>query len=284
MPQTSSIPVNFDELAEHFFTKGWCRFPFDPQLATWVAEARPQACTTVNDPEFAVWLRYGGTWFAGVNALANDTDGRVDTNGSALIGMAIDFIARKLGLEVGRDFAWDRGQVSVCYPGYPQPMDGETDGAFRYRVKRDAAHLDGLHPVGAERRRHLNETHAFILGIPLTEADENASPLIVWDGSHEMIREAMLHCYEDVAPEHWVDLDVTDAYQTVRREIFKSCPRTIVQARPGECYLVHRLALHGVAPWGEDAKAEEDGRMIVYFRPELIAGEKQSSASWLHAP
>jgi len=48
---------------------------------------------------------------------------------------------------------------------------------------------------------------------------------------------------------------------------------------PGEAYLVHRFALHGVAPWDEDAKAGPDGRMIAYFRPEL-----PDRGLWLNAP
>jgi len=42
---------------------------------------------------------------------------------------------------------------------------------------------------------------------------------------------------------------------------------------------VHRLALHGIAPWAEGATAGPDGRMIAYFRPE--AG---GPAGWLGAP
>jgi hypothetical protein len=33
--------------------------------------------------------------------------------------------------------------------------------------------------------------------------------------------------------------------------------------------LIHRLALHGVAPWAEGAEAGPEGRMIAYFRPEF---------------
>jgi hypothetical protein len=33
--------------------------------------------------------------------------------------------------------------------------------------------------------------------------------------------------------------------------------------------LVHRHAIHGVAPWAEGAKAAPEGRAIVYFRPEV---------------
>ena len=59
------------------------------------------------------------------------------------------------------------------------------------------------------------------------------------------------------------------ATSSLRRRIFAECPRVAVIARPGEAYAIHRLALHGVAPWQEEAPAGPDGRMIAYFRPAL---------------
>lgn len=284
MKHLSTTTSTVEFLKEHFLKNGWCRFPYDSNLAAWAQQALPHAREAVTAPEFSEWMRYGGTWFAGVNALANDAMGRVGSDGSPLRGTAIEFIENVLDLKAGDDFSWDRGQVSVCYPGYPQPMDSETEGAFRYRVKRDAAHVDGLHPVGPKRRRHLIEPHAFVLGIPLTRADATASPLVVWDGSHELIRGALTECYGDLPPDAWADLDVTDVYQSVRKEVFESCTRTVVHASPGECYLVHRLALHGVAPWDNNAEADDDGRMIIYYRPEATAQTKRGPLPWLHAP
>ena len=84
-----------------------------------------------------------------------------------------------------------KGQVSVVYPGYPRPKEGESEAAFDYRRDRDAAHLDGLLPVGTPRQRMIREPHAYILGLPVTKADPGAAPLVVWDGSHRMMREAM---------------------------------------------------------------------------------------------
>ncbi|MGI9407947.1 MAG: hypothetical protein ACR2O4_16345 [Hyphomicrobiaceae bacterium] len=264
-------------MTHDFFARGWCRFGHDPALAAWVDHARPHARATVTAPEYSQWHRYGGTWFAGVNALPNDRRGIVGTEGPALRGTAVSFIRDRLGLH---DVSWDRGQVSVCYPGYPQPMDGETPGALRYRRERDAAHVDGLHPVGPKRRRHLKEHHGFILGIPVTETSEEASPLVVWEGSHKMIRAAFQKRYTDLAPESWNGTDVTEAYQTVRQEVFETCPRVVVHAIPGEAYLVHRLALHGVAPWSDAATSGPDGRMIIYFRPEMPGGPE----AWLNEP
>lgn len=270
--------------AKSFFEKGWCRFARDPQIAAWAAHALPHAIATTTAPENASWLRCGGTWFAGVNALDNDETGRVAGGDLPLAGAAIDFVADTLGLTAPRDFHWDRGQASICYPGYPKPMDGESPAAFQYRRNRDAAHLDGVHPVGSAKRRHLMEPHAFVLGIPLTTTSADASPLVVWEGSHELIRTALLARYDGIPPDSWADEDVTEAYQKVRREVFENCPRVVVHAVPGESYLIHRLTIHGVSPWADGAAAPDEGRVIAYFRPEATAAALSGNAAWLNAP
>lgn len=258
-----------------FFEKGWCHFAYDPELIGWVKQAVSVARNVVRAAEAAHWLRCGGTWFAGVNVLPNDARGSV-ANGPRLSGRAVEFIRDSLGLG---DFDWDRAQVSVCYPGYPQPMASESDAAFRYRVGRDAAHVDGLLPEGPDRRRHLREYHGFLLGVPMVEASPDASPFVIWEGSHEIVRESFSRCFKGLPPEQWGDKDITDTYHAVRRRVFDDCRRVEVCARPGEAYLVHRLSLHGVAPWAESATASPDGRMICYFRPQ-IGGPWQ----WLTAP
>ncbi len=146
-------------LAKHFFETGWCRFPHDSQLSAWVDSALASARATLQGPGQSKWLRYQGTWVTGVNALPNNDQGAVGTSGP-LRGEVVDFISSVLGLE---GFPWDAAQVSACYPGYPQPMDGESPGRARYWRERDAAHVDGLLPEGPERQRHLCEHHEFIL-------------------------------------------------------------------------------------------------------------------------
>ena len=94
-----------------------------------------------------------------------------------------------------------RAQVSVTYPGYPRQDAGESDANYRFRRQRDAAHLDGLLPLGPDKRRHLQEPHAWRLGVALTRADADAAPLVVWDDSHAVIRRACNGAYADVAPE-----------------------------------------------------------------------------------
>lgn len=188
----------------------------------------------------------------------------------------MDFIHSNLGLT---GFEWDRAQISICYPGYPKPMEGESDANFAFRRDRDAAHVDGLRHEGPERRRFLDERHGFVLGIPLVEASEDASPLVIWEGSHHIVRETLSEVFSGIEPQAWSTVDVTEAYHVARRTIFDTCKRVPVPAKPGESYVLHRLSLHGIAPWADNATAGPDGRMIAYFRP--VAGK---GSDWLLAP
>ncbi|MDT8345659.1 MAG: hypothetical protein RQ752_14640 [Thermohalobaculum sp.] len=260
-------------LADAFFARGWVAIPHDPVLALWVEAARPVAARLLADPDLrARWLRCGGTWFAGVNVFPNDAAGGVPGTGvPPLGGRAVGFIRDALGLE---GFAWDAAQLSVCLPGYPAaPSADEDAAAFRYRQTRDAAHLDGLARDGARRRR-VGEVHGFILGIPLADTAPDAAPLVVWEGSHELMRRALRARLGHLPPAAWAAEDITDSYVAARRAAFDTCPRIAVHARPGACYLLHRLALHGVAPWGAAGGAAP--RPIVYFRPDPFPGADPS--------
>ncbi len=258
-----------------FFEHGWCRFESDDSILRWVKSALLCARSTVVDNENAQWLRYGGTWFAGVNVFPNRADGSIP-GGPLLAGEAIDFIHKVLSYPT---LSWDRAQVSVCYPGYPQPMASESEAVFRFRRDHDAAHIDGFLREGPQRRRYVREHHGFILGIPMVEFDEGASPLVVWEGSHEMVRSAMKQRLEGLPAIQWSDEDITETYHAVRKRIFEKCRRVKLLAKPGETYLVHRLALHGISPWSGGAKAGEDGRMVCYFRPDIGSVER-----WLLDP
>lgn len=245
-------------------TLGWCRFGHDAAMRKWADAALPVAQTIASDPRHVSdWLRCGGTWFAGVNILPNDRFGAV-ASGPALAGEAISFLTSHYGPQ-----SWDRAQISVIYPGYPQPMEAESTAAFRFRRDRDAAHVDGLLPVGLAKRRHLHEPHGFVLGLPLNRCDSGASPMVVWEGSHLRMQSAFRDALNDVPPHDWPHVDLTDIYQTTRRICFETCKRVVVTAKPGEAYIIHRLTLHGVAPWQQDASAPPEGRIIAYFRPEL---------------
>ncbi len=262
-------------LDTELYRLGWQRFAFDESVARWVTATLPAARASVTEPQNASWLRYGGTWFAGVNVLPNDATGAV-SGGVPLAGRVIDFIAGNI-VPGGPD--WEHGQVSVCYPGYPQRSMEESEAMHNYRRNRNAAHIDGLLPEGPARRRHLREFHGFILGLPMTQVPEGASPLVVWEGSHERIRCALTGAFGDLPPGQWGDVDVTEIYHQARREIFEDCRCIELVAQPGEAYLVHRLALHGVAPWRDGVSVGRDGRMIVYFRPQL-----EQVQDWLVSP
>ncbi len=251
-------------LTQAFDTKGWVTLPPDPQITNWLAHVTPVARTIVTDPQNAHWRRCDNTWFVGVNSLHNDRQGAVAGSGP-LGGAVIDLLAQ---LNLPQD-QFDRAQLSVIYPGYPKPHSGETPAATRFRRDRDAAHVDGLLPIGPDRHRMLREPHAFVLGLPMTQTDPGASPLVIWEGSHEVIRAALKQRLDPIPPQDWPNTDLTSAYTAARREVFASCKRVLVHANPGEAYLMHRLALHGVAPWQTGAKAPPEGRMIAYFRPEL---------------
>lgn len=247
---------------------GWLRFPADPAIYDWARCALPHARAAVADPANARWLRCGGTWFAGVNVLRNAADGTIGGSGP-LRGAAVEAIRGLLG-----DLPpFDAGQISVIYPGYPV-QDKESDAAHTYRLRRDSAHVDGLLRIGAENRRMIREPHAFVLGIPLTDSDEGASPLVVWEGSQEVMRKAFRTVLANHPADKWSEVDVTEVYKAARRTCFETCRRVAIHASPGEAYLIHRLALHGVSPWQDGAGAGPDGRMIAYFRPALTSLEE----------
>jgi hypothetical protein len=259
---------------DRFMAAGWATFGFDPEVRAWADSVLPAARLAARDPTQTHWLRCGGTWFVGVDALPNDERGAVG-NGRPLTGAVMNFINDIPGFGL----PLHKAQVSICYPGYPQPSEEETATAFQYRVKRDAAHVDGLLAEGPQKRRYLKEPHAYILGLPLADADSGASPLTVWEGSHVIMRRAFERAFDGVEPEQWRQVDVTDLYQAARRDVFSSCKRIELPASPGEAMLLHRHVLHGVAPWREGSKADADGRMIAYFRPEF-----PSVSDWLGRP
>ena len=243
--------------------RGWIIFSHDAAISDWVEHVRPYAVHIASDPtNIIAWLRHCGTWFVGVNILPNNRFGSLE-GGPALEGPAIDFITGLHG-----KLALDYAQISVIYPGYPAYDGSESEAAHRYREIRCAAHVDGLRPNGPDRRRYIYEPHQFVLGIPLVETSDQASPMVVWEGSHHIIREAFKSVLTKVPLADWGKTDLTDVYHAARKDCFEQCPRVTIVAQPGECYLLHRLSLHGILPWGCDAIAPEIGRMVAYFRPE----------------
>jgi hypothetical protein len=247
--------------AEELESKGYTRFSFDPRLAAWAAHTASTSSAILSDPSHEKWWRHQRTWFVGVDALPNDREGRLP-GGPPLVGEAIDFLGEQLGF-VG---PWHRGQLSVCFPGYPQRDAQESEAQHKFRLTRDAAHVDGLHGEGPAKRRHFREAHQFILGIPLNAASAEHSPLVVWEGSHLVMQEMFAQVFAGIPEIQWGEVDLTEAYHAARKRCFETCRRVAVHAQPGESYVIHKFALHGVAPWmGDDASS--GSRMIAYFRP-----------------
>ena len=242
---------------------GWQRLGPSAGIKAWADAALPlaqAALAATSDP-----LRCGGTWAVGLDLLPNDATGRVG---------GVDLPWADLGLSPE---PLHRAQLSTIHPNYPQPSTEESATAYAFRLNRDAAHLDGLLPIGADRHRMVKEPHAWILGLPLNVSD--ASPLVVWEGSHLILQAALREALAPHKPEIWGHVDVTQAYTAARRRIFDTCPRIALPVRPGEATLLHRLTLHGVAPWEAGAIAPPEGRIIAYFRPLMSSVEE-----WLLQP
>lgn len=238
---------------------GWRRIGPDPRIAAWAAAALPVARAALahsTEP----W-RCGGTWFVGVDALPNGPDGRMGDAPFPWEALPLD------------PMPLHRAQLSVIRPGYPQPWEGEDEAAFGFRLRRDAAHLDGVLPVGPDRRRMVKEPHAWILGLPLNACGAGASPLVVWEASHLRMRAALQAALADHPPLTWGNVDLTEAYRAARAEVFRSCRRVELPALPGEATLLHRMTIHGVAPWQSGAEAPAEGRIIAYLRPLMARVE-----------
>lgn len=258
------MPAKPPDAMGDFAARGYRRIGPDPAIARWAHAARGPAERAVLASRD--W-RCGGTWCVGLDALDNAPDGSVGE-----VPLPWDM----LGLA---PVPLHPAQVSTTRAGYPQPSEAETEAAFRFRRDRDGAHLDGLIAEGPDKRRFIREPHGWILGLPLNPADPHAAPLVVWEGSHEVMRAALLHALAPHDPATWGAVDITDAYAQARREVFATCRRVELPGRVGEAVLLHRLLVHGVAPWGTGATAADPGRMIAYFRPTLA-----SVAGWLQSP
>ena len=242
---------------------GWQWLGPTEGIKAWAAAALPVAQAALAnscDP-----LRCGGTWAVGLDLLPNDASGRVG---------GVDLPWGDLGLAPE---PLHKAQLSTILAGYPQPSTEESASAYAFRLNRDAAHLDGLLPIGPDRHRMVKEPHAWILGLPLNATD--AAPLVVWQGSHLILQAALREALAPYPPETWGDVDVTQAYTAARRRIFDTCVRIELPTRPGSATLLHRLTLHGVAPWAAGSTAPPEGRIIAYFRP-LMA----SVQDWLMQP
>jgi hypothetical protein len=198
--------------------------------------------------------------------LPNDSQGAVAEHGiPPLSGAAVDFVR---GLS--ESITFDAAQISVVTHGYPAQGIEETEAAWRYRVKRCAAHVDGLERIMPERRRKLSETHGFLLGIPLSNATAEQGAFVVWDRSHTIMRDAFRARFKGIDQADWRSLDITDAYTDARKQVFETCTPIELAPGLGAAYVMHPLALHGVAPWRD---SEASPRAVAYFRPDTLGGD-----------
>ncbi|MEM8496921.1 MAG: hypothetical protein AAF542_02795 [Pseudomonadota bacterium] len=266
-----------------FTESSWVIFKHDAELAAWRQHALPSAVESATVAANQQWFRHQGTWFVGVNALPNDSYGKV-AGSEALSGAAVNCLQRYVHSAFGTldttsySIAWDRAQVSICYPGYPGKSPEEPDSAHLFRLQRDAAHVDGLLRERKSKARYVREHHAFIFGIPLSEFTADAAPFVVWEGSHKIIQRRLQERLASVPTHSWHGEDISQAYIKAREEVFTHCERKEIYVQVGESFAVHRLAVHGMAPWSEQASSDSYGRVIAYFRPQII-----NATQWLNA-
>jgi hypothetical protein len=243
---------------------GWCRVPADAAARSWAAGALSLARAALSGVQADQW-RCGATWCVGLDLLPNGPAGHLP-DGTPPPEEALRLAWAHLGRAPA---ALHPAQVSVLRPGYPRHGPEDSAAAFRYRLERDAAHVDGLLPCGPARRRHLREAHGFILGIGLTAGGTGQGPLVVWNGSHRVLGAAFAEALAGLDANAIAATDLTETYQTARRAVFTSCDRVPVALAPGEAVLLHRHCLHGIAPWPADIPAIDPSgfRMTAYFRP-----------------
>lgn len=243
--------------------EGCLRFEATPQTRAWAEVVKRRALEIAADPENRdVNLRHGGTWYVGVDALDNEETGTVS-----------DTLLRgpwEASLPVHGPL--HRAQLSIIYPGYPKRDPDQSEANHQYRINRCAAHVDGLLPIGPERRRFPQEFHAYVLGIQINSCD--AAPTVWWKGSQEIIGVALREAIGERDPR---EVDVTEAYHGARKRVFETCEPERLAGPPGSAFLLHRFALHGTAPW--NGAVQSEGRIVAFFRPEY-----SDPHAWLTAP
>lgn len=246
---------------------GFAVFKSDARVRRWAAAAYRVAAGIAQDP---AWrgpenLRHQRTWFVGIDALPNETSGAIA--GVPLVGPWQTSVPT---------LALHRAQVSIIYPGYPRQDPSQSDANHRFRRDRAAAHVDGILPIGPNKRRFAREYHAYILSVPLNDC--TVAPTVVWRGSHLIMRDALRRAIADRPP---AQTDVTEAYQDARRRVFDMCEKVPLCVGPGQAALIHRFALHGTDPWPDGlSDPTGDGRMVAFFRPVFPTG----AGAWLADP
>ena len=269
----------------NFYKNGWCFLDSDIENYQWIEATKVNILNKFEQKEFNISdFRSGSTWFAGVNFLDNGSEG--DINGASFSSELWSEIYGKFGHGIKY---WDTAQVSIFWKGYPKKDQSETEKAFKYRLKKYSAHVDGLIPIGSKKRRFAKEFHAFILGIPIMNNRIDSAPLVVWEGSHIIFRNLFRKLYTGLSKKKVSKLDVTEIYQKYRRKVFSTCTFRKVVSQKNQPYILDRHLLHGVIPWNETVNIspmsyQNDvfrlnpmfGRIVVYFRPSY-----KNSIDWV---
>ncbi len=254
---------------------GWIFLNTDHTHYEWIVEAKKQLETKFHQKLFDCKdLRCGSTWFVGTNFLDNSSNGNIGTK--LLSRKIFNNISKKFGNNIKY---WDKGQVSICWPGYPRKDDKETIKSFNFRIKRFASHIDGIIPFGKKKRRFAKEFHAFILGFPLQNNCLESAPLVLWEGSHKIFRNFFKEIYEGITSDKISSIDITELYSECRKKVFKNCEVKKITPQFKQPYLLDRHVLHGIDAWPEKKNVKynlknnmlsnnlSDGRIIIYFRP-----------------
>ncbi|MGB7318205.1 MAG: hypothetical protein WBC85_09595 [Planktotalea sp.] len=242
---------------------GFCVFDADPKVLIWANAAAKTARKLVRDDTLrATWLRHQETWFVGVDALPNAPDGSI--SGAVLTGPWEPYVAPQLH--------WHKAQISAVYKGYPKQDPDESEANHRFRIKRCAAHVDGI--LLENGRRFLREPHQFVLGIPL--GTSHASPLVVWPGSHLVMQDAFRNA---IGCEEPGSVELTQAYKAARAQVFERITPLELHLELGQSVLLHRHLLHGIAPWKTKDTAPPEGRIVAYFRPMF-----ETLSDWIEHP
>lgn len=240
---------------------GFRVFDYDPRTARWARAALERARDVaaqeaLRGPDN---LRHGRTWFVGVDALPNHADGSIA--GVPLEGPWKEHVPQ---------LPLHPAQLSIIYQGYPQQDRHESDSNHRFRRARAAAHVDGLLPIGPERRRFAREYHAYILSLPLN--DVAASPTVVWPKSQLIMQNALRHAFAGRPPS---DVDITEVYAAARKRVFDEISPVPLILRPGQSALLHPFVLHGTQAWADETDKSGEGRVIAFFRPECAGGAQE---------
>ena len=183
-----------NDFTQHINSQGYYVWPWRQDIFQWSQSLLTPARQAMATPEHQHWWHHQNTWFVGVNALPNNPHGQV-AKGKAMMSW-LQGLLETYCLHAPLNL--DKGQISTCHMGYPQQDQDEPNQNYYFRKHFYAAHMDGLIPEGKQRRRYLKEYHSFILGVPLTEHDAQAAPLMVWPNSHQRLQTWLLNEFANI--------------------------------------------------------------------------------------